>query len=174
MKKILFIVVLFICSSVCYAQCDLLKEYKQKKDSLEKLQIKSGELYMKYKDSDSQKADIYSAEGNKYFKETLDLVLSYAQKDPNSEDVKKILDETIFMFEIDYNATNKLFLIINQQPNFDSVLKNRIVDIHKKLSERQMAGKIAPNFTLKDASGKEVSLSDFKGEYVWLNFWASW
>lgn len=32
----------------------------------------------------------------------------------------------------------------------------------------------AADFTLKDMSGKEVSLSDFKGKKVFLNFWASW
>ena len=31
-----------------------------------------------------------------------------------------------------------------------------------------------PGFTLKDLSGKEVSLSDFKGKAVIVNFWASW
>jgi len=32
----------------------------------------------------------------------------------------------------------------------------------------------APDFRVFDASGKEVRLSDFKGEVVVLNFWASW
>lgn len=32
----------------------------------------------------------------------------------------------------------------------------------------------APNFTLKDLRGKEVSLSDFKGKWVVLDFWGSW
>ena len=32
----------------------------------------------------------------------------------------------------------------------------------------------APAFTLKDATGKEVSLSDFAGKPVILHFWASW
>lgn len=31
-----------------------------------------------------------------------------------------------------------------------------------------------PNFTLKDMQGKNVSLSDFKGKTVILNFWATW
>ncbi len=30
------------------------------------------------------------------------------------------------------------------------------------------------NFTLPDHSGKQVSLSDFKGKVVFLNFWATW
>lgn len=34
--------------------------------------------------------------------------------------------------------------------------------------------KTAPNFTLKDAEGKSVSLSDYKGKVVVLNFWATW
>ena len=29
----------------------------------------------------------------------------------------------------------------------------------------------APNFTLKDLEGKEVSLNEFRGKYVLVNFW---
>jgi peroxiredoxin len=36
------------------------------------------------------------------------------------------------------------------------------------------ARKPAPNFTLKDASGRAVQLSSFKGKVVLLNFWATW
>ena len=32
----------------------------------------------------------------------------------------------------------------------------------------------APSFTLRDLNGKQVSLSDFKGKVVILDFWATW
>jgi thiol-disulfide isomerase/thioredoxin len=35
-------------------------------------------------------------------------------------------------------------------------------------------GELAPDFTLVDLDGKEVSLSDFRGKYVLINFWATW
>ena len=35
-------------------------------------------------------------------------------------------------------------------------------------------GKIAPDFVQPDSTQKEIRLSDFKGKYVLLDFWASW
>jgi thiol-disulfide isomerase/thioredoxin len=35
-------------------------------------------------------------------------------------------------------------------------------------------GNAAPNFTLKDLSGRDTKLADLKGKVVVLNFWATW
>ncbi|MDH7461035.1 TlpA disulfide reductase family protein [Chitinophagaceae bacterium 26-R-25] len=35
-------------------------------------------------------------------------------------------------------------------------------------------GSVAKNFTAKDINGKSLSLADFKGKYVLIDFWASW
>jgi len=37
-----------------------------------------------------------------------------------------------------------------------------------------LKGKPAPGFTLQDLSGKKVSLADFKGKALLINFWATW
>ncbi|MEI3796752.1 MULTISPECIES: TlpA family protein disulfide reductase [unclassified Chitinophaga] len=35
-------------------------------------------------------------------------------------------------------------------------------------------GQVPPAFTIKDLTGKDVSLADFKGKVVYIDFWASW
>lgn len=35
-------------------------------------------------------------------------------------------------------------------------------------------GKVAPDFTLKNIKNEEISLSQYRGKYVLLDFWASW
>ena len=35
-------------------------------------------------------------------------------------------------------------------------------------------GQVAPDFRLRDMNGRMVSLSDFRGKVVLLNFWATW
>jgi peroxiredoxin len=38
----------------------------------------------------------------------------------------------------------------------------------------KLSGQKAPEFTLKDLAGNQVSLSSFRGKTVLLNFWATW
>lgn len=44
----------------------------------------------------------------------------------------------------------------------------------KDQSKSALIGQPAPEFTLKTPEGKEVSLKDFKGKVVLVNFWATW
>lgn len=37
-----------------------------------------------------------------------------------------------------------------------------------------LEGQMAPAFTLKNLQGESVSLADYKGKVVFLNFWATW
>lgn len=54
------------------------------------------------------------------------------------------------------------------------VQRARRVSDQKENPEKDITGKLAPDFTLKSLEGKDVHLSDFRGKAVLLNFWATW
>lgn len=52
-----------------------------------------------------------------------------------------------------------------------------LAEVRKSAEERmatRLLGNPAPDFTLPDVNGKEVSLSSLRGKYVLVDFWASW
>jgi thiol-disulfide isomerase/thioredoxin len=51
--------------------------------------------------------------------------------------------------------------------------KRTALNLKKKLSVMNI-GKPAPSLAFLDMNGKTVALSNFKGKYIYLNFWASW
>ena len=64
-----------------------------------------------------------------------------------------------------------------QQAAIDNWYNNALATakIDKRIeSGGAKVGQPAPNFTLTDLSGKQVSLSDFKGRPVLINFFATW
>jgi len=62
--------------------------------------------------------------------------------------------------------------------NLDEDLKDsgpgRQIEDRIAILSKTEIGKIAPDFTQKDVNGNAVSLSDFRGQYVLLDFWAAW
>ena len=68
---------------------------------------------------------------------------------------------------------------------FGRVLRQKIEDIYKirdsreenkkkEIEKKEMIGKPAPEFTLKDINRNDFSLSSLRGKYIVLNFWGSW
>ena len=47
-------------------------------------------------------------------------------------------------------------------------------DTETRRYQSPLTDKPAPDFTLRDLKGNQVSLSDFRGQPVVLNFWATW
>ena len=61
------------------------------------------------------------------------------------------------------------FLQDNPYPEYTEVVEEVVRETSKL-----KPGQPAPDFTLDDLQGQSVSLSDFKGQAVFLDFWASW
>lgn len=71
------------------------------------------------------------------------------------------------------------------QPGFVKLYKGLSDDVRKTglgeelesvlfAAERTVIGAVAPDFTQNDPAGEPVKLSDFRGKYVLIDFWASW
>ncbi len=70
------------------------------------------------------------------------------------------------------NAMTKAYPKSSYVSMFHSDLENSKPDIEN--SKKIVVGSPAPDFTLPDPSGKDISLSSFKGKIVLIDFWASW
>jgi len=75
-----------------------------------------------------------------------------------------------------YNDNNikpeSVILLLEQISKQSKFEKHRIIASNMLWSlKRFEKGTVAPEFTLKDRSGNMISLSDFKGKYIFLMFW---
>lgn len=64
--------------------------------------------------------------------------------------------------------------ILEQVPQFESISTPIVADIETGSGEGVQVGDPAPNFVLNDLDGNPVTLADFRGQLVIVNFWASW
>ncbi|MGA9288697.1 MAG: TlpA disulfide reductase family protein [Anaerobacillus sp.] len=68
------------------------------------------------------------------------------------------------------------YAVISSNDRFgaDSRKEETTETASKPLEVGLKEGNIAPDFTLYSLKGEEVSLSDYKGQIVFVNFWATW
>lgn len=68
---------------------------------------------------------------------------------------------------LDFENTYGKYLVTDDQ-------KQRMAYIIETVSENAAAPVPAPDFSFADATGKVISLSDFKGKVVYVDVWATW
>jgi peroxiredoxin len=104
-------------------------------------------------------------------KETDSLKAIFIKNNPNSYISLVALNE-LFKKKGDISSIGILYkslsAVVRNTP-LAKTLENTLYD-----NGPTSVGKMAPLFTQSDVNGKPVQLSDFKGKYVLLDFWASW
>ena len=56
----------------------------------------------------------------------------------------------------------------------ESYFGKKAAQIIEALRNQPVVGGVAPDFTIADTAGVDVSLGDFRGKYVLLDFWGHW
>ena len=97
--------------------------------------------------------------------------LDFVKENPSSYFSLQALKEAAG-YDINVETIEPLFnaLATNLKNSDNGVALHDALELAKKIA----IGKPAPNFTQNDTLGKPVSLSNFRGKYVLLDFWASW
>ncbi len=143
-------------------------------DSISAIRVQEENILEKYNDAQLLKNEAAMQEAiasyTKYFKE-------YVEKNPSSPAVVYAL---LNLEGEDFlNAYDALEGTIENNPLYplaqsQKVYVERSFAAEKKQQEMQSGHMPAPDFTLKNLEGKDVSLSDFKGKWVVIDFWGSW
>ncbi|MBO9151357.1 redoxin domain-containing protein [Chitinophaga sp. GCM10012297] len=142
------------------------------KASIKHITDQEEQLYGKYQEvqkNDSAKA-AWEQQLDVLRKQRRTETMHYITGHPKSPVSLSLLSDMAIMGE--YKQLDSLYSTLDasmQQTAAGSRLSSRIVILKKSAIGEPMI-----DFTQPDVNGKPVTLSDFKGKYVLLDFWASW
>ncbi|MBC8985009.1 AhpC/TSA family protein [Pedobacter sp. N36a] len=98
-------------------------------------------------------------------------VKEYISKYPSSAGSAAIIYDRFIAYP-NYPAATELFAALTKEAQQSSIGASITKSI--AIDAKTAKGKPAPAFSMSDKDGKIVHLSDFKGKYVLIDFWASW
>jgi len=116
-----------------------------------------------------------------FSKELVQVYMRLLVENNRAEEAIKILDEMIIsgtkseeMLKTHKKAYEKVKGSAEGYEEYIKGLKEKSLSLLIEKIKKSIVKKPAPQFTLTDTEGKKVSLSDYKGKIVILDFWATW
>jgi len=139
-----------------------------------------------YATSDSLKKEVQRRNAN-VLGQALSNMISQVRNNPNSKTSPAIIYLLVSSNFVTKEMTDTLiseapvgFMSTKVGEAIDSIVKSRETAAiksyakQKALEDKIVIGSKALAFTMNDTKGKPVALTDFRGKYVLLDFWASW
>jgi len=148
-----------------------LKQMLKRNEDAETAMRKEYDSLPKEKQSDSTIFAGFLSREKKLFDETAAIHIAFAEKYPNS-----YLSVTSLAFAATQpgmtEAVWKAYQKLNEQLKNTPVAKT--IPVVLKSHTATEIGRNAPDFEQQNPEGKVIKLSDLKGKYVLIDFWASW
>jgi peroxiredoxin len=137
------------------------------------------EIYgRKFQASQQGRVKLETQAGSAFDKEFADLSLrddsataDYLRAHPNSNAAAEIVFDRYVVLAY-YDKARQFLDMLG--PDARGSIYGQLAGDKINLVDRTTMGRNAPDFTMNDTAGKAVKLSDFRGKYVLIDFWASW
>ena len=110
-------------------------------------------------------------ENEQLWKQGNDLLLEMVADFRNTDIAAILVQDNMWTLGYDFKVFTRAIEAMGNGPV--SEVKEKVMEKYEEACSKQLTGK-APDFTLPDAKGKKVKLSDYKGTYLLIDFWASW
>lgn len=142
-----------------------MREYHRLTDAYNEL----GESYCEIKDV--QEKALLSEKLNKQWTANNNFLLQGIRQFQGTPLAIYLVQANMLFMKHDYQFFTHAIEALGEMP--DNATTKEIKAAYAALKVQQLSGK-APDFELPDINGQKIKLSDFRGQYVLLDFWASW
>lgn len=124
---------------------------------------------------DPSKDSLYQDASNKILSSNKDFELGVENYIDNSPYLlNKLFVLNLLSASVRQDYMDKTLLQLKEEYPDNEELEYSIMKINPHLMDGQGSKEQAPEITGKDPEGKRIKLSDFRGKYVLVDFWASW
>jgi peroxiredoxin len=106
-----------------------------------------------------------------YKKETHNIRLDFIRKNPNTFMSLLLLPE-IAEYSQNYKLIDSIYNLLGS--DIKKMPSAKIISDKFQRERTLSIGAVAPEFSQANVDGRQVRLSEFRGKYVLLDFWASW
>jgi peroxiredoxin len=160
-----------------FAGSQINMDYKELTNLMKPINEKQKGLYDEYRaaSDEQRKSKEFMAAIEKrdsiYTAEQKNVLLSYIKSHPNSFVCLSAIKQVVG-YTPDLNEAESLFNQLSSKVKETKDGKDYAQYLNKL--KALAIGAIAPDFTQNDTIGKPVKLSDFRGKYLLVDFWASW